>query len=68
MQQKILIDIFMKAFDNFDYLKELFLENKDKGCTLIVIGDQMQKIDYNLVNIFTIYSHHYNVTWLLLSQ
>ena len=28
----------------------------------------MQKVDYNLVNIFTIYSHHLNVTCLLLTQ
>ena len=57
----------MKGFEIFDYLKELFLENQDKGGTLLVIDDQMQKIDYNLVNIFTIYSPHYTVTCLVLT-
>ena len=28
----------------------------------------MHKVDYNLVNIFPIYSHHLNVTCLLLKQ
>ena len=34
----------------------------------MIVDDQMQKIDYNLVNIFTIYSHHLRVTCLLLTQ
>ena len=51
-----------------DYLKELFEQNKDKGGTMVIIDDQMQNIDYNLVNIFTIYSHHLKVTCLLLTQ
>ena len=33
-----------------------------------IVDDQMQKIDHNLVNIFTIYSHHLNVTCLVLTQ
>merc|ERR1712015_164612 len=51
-----------------EYLKELFEENKNSGGTLIIFDDQMQNIDYNLVNIFTIYSHHLKVTCLLLTQ
>ena len=68
MLEKKLINLSIKGFENIDYLKELFEENKDKGGTLIVVDDQMQKIDYNLVNIFTIYSHHLKVTCLLLTQ
>ena len=68
MLEKKLINLSIKGFENMDYLKELFEENKEKGGTLIIVDDQMQKIDYNLVNIFTIYSHHLNVTCLLLTQ
>ena len=68
MQEQKLIHLSIKGLDNMDYLKELFEENKDNGGTLIIFDDQMQKVDYNLVNIFTIYSHHVNVTCLLLTQ
>ena len=47
---------------------DLCEENKDNGGTLIIFDAQMQKVDYNLVNIFPIYSHHLNVTCLLLTQ
>ena len=68
MLEKKLVNLSIKGFNNIEYLKELFEENKDKGGTLLVIDDQMQNIDYNLVNIFTIYSHHLKVTCLLLTQ
>ena len=68
MVEKKLVNLSIKGFNNIEYLKELFEENKDKGGTLLVIDDQMQNIDYNLVNIFTIYSHHLKVTCLLLTQ
>ena len=68
MLRKKLIDLPIKGFNNIDYLKELFEQNKDRGGTLLIIDDQMQNIDYNLVNIFTIYSHHLMVTCLLLTQ
>ena len=68
MQEQKLIHLSIKGLDNMEYLKELFEENKDNGGTLIIFDDQMQKVDYNLVNIFTIYSHHLNVTCLLLTQ
>ncbi len=68
MLEKKLINLSIKGFNNIEYLKELFEENKEKGGTLLVIDDQMQNIDYNLVNIFTIYSHHLKVTCLLLLQ
>ena len=63
-----LVDLSIKWLDNIEYLKELFTENKDKGGTLLIIDDQMQRIDNNLVEIFTIYSHHFKVTCLLLTQ
>ena len=68
MQEQKLIHLSIKGLDNMEYLKELFEENKNSGGTLIIFDDQMQKVDYNLVNIFTIYSHHLNVTCLLLTQ
>ena len=68
MLEKQLINLSIKGFNNIDYLKELFEQNKDKGGTMVIIDDQMQNIDYNLVNIFTIYSHHLKVTCLLLTQ
>ena len=43
MQEKKLVNLSIKGFDNIDYLKELFEENKDKGGTLLLVDDQMQK-------------------------
>ena len=68
MQAKGLVNLAMKGFPDIEYLKELLQEHKDIGGTFLVIDDQMQNIDQNIVNIFTIYSHHYNVTCILLTQ
>ena len=68
MIEKKMVNLSIKGFNNIEYLKELFEENKDNGGTLLIIDDQMQNIDYNLVNIFTIYSHHLKVTCILLTQ
>ena len=43
MQEKKLVNLSIKGFDNIDYLKELFEENIDKGGTLLLVDDQMQK-------------------------
>ena len=53
MREQKLIHLSIKGLDNMEYLKELFEENKDNGGTLIIFDDQMQKVDYNLVNIST---------------
>ena len=58
----------LKGLGDIEYLKEVFEEHKDIGGTLLIIDDQMPNIDQNIVNIFTIYSHHLNVTCLLLTQ
>ena len=65
---KKFIILSIKGFNNMDYLKEWFEQNKDKGGTLLIIDDQMQNIDYNWINIFTIYSHHLKVASFLLTQ
>ena len=68
MLQRKYINLSIKGLSDIDYLKEIFTENKNKGGTLLIIDDQMQYIDQNVVSIFTIYSHHYNVTCLLLTR
>ena len=62
------VHLTMKGIDDFDYLKELMIEKKDQGGTLLMIDDQGSKIDQNIMKIFTIYSHHYSVTCMLLTQ
>ena len=68
MLTKSLIDLTIKGLPDIDYLKEIFEEHKENGGTLLLIDDQMQNIDQNVVNIFTIYSHHMKVTCILLTQ
>ena len=68
MVEKKLVNMAIKGFSNIDYLKELFEENKERGGTLLIIDDQMQNINSNMVDIFSIYSHHLKVTCLLLIQ
>ena len=63
-----LVNLTIKGLSDFDYLKELFEEYKNVGGTMLIIDDQMQYIDQNIVSIFTIYSHHMNVTCVLLTQ
>ena len=53
---------------DIEYLKQIFTENKSNGGTLLIIYDQMQYIDQHIVSSFTIYSHHYSVTCLLLTN
>ena len=67
LQQKY-IHLAIKGLSDMNYLKEIFEDNKSKSGTLLIIDDQMQYIDQNVVSIFTIYSHHYNVSCLLLTQ
>ena len=62
------VHLTMKGIEDFDYLKELMIEKKDQGGTLLMIDDQGSKIDQNIMKIFTIYSHHYSVTCMLLTQ
>ena len=68
MLQNNYIHLAIKGLSDIDYLKEIFEENKSKTSTLLVIDDQMQNIDQNVVSIFTIYSHHYRVSCLLVTQ
>ena len=46
----------------------VFEQHKDTNGSLLIINDLMDNIDQNIVNIFTIISHHMKVTCLLLSQ
>ena len=68
MHSRGFIHLALKGFPDIEYIKELLQEHKDNNGTLLIIDDQMQNIDQNIVNIFTIYSHHYNVTCILLTQ
>ena len=68
MVKNNVIDLCLKGLPNIDYLKEVLDEHKNNGGTLMIIDDQMQNVDQIMVNIFTIYSHHFNMTCLLLTQ
>ena len=62
------INLTIKGLSNIEHLKETLEKNKEKGGTLLITYDQMQYIDQTMVSIFTVYSHHYNVTWLSPTQ
>ena len=66
--EKNLVHLTIKGLDDFEYLKEVLIEKKDSGGTLLIIDDQAPRIDQNIVDIFTIYSHHLNITCVLLTQ
>ncbi len=68
MTDKGLINMSVNGLTDYDYLKEVFEQHKESNGSLIIIDDQMDNIDQNIVNIFTIISHHMNVTCLLLTQ
>ena len=68
MQDNNLIHMSINGLSDFDYLKEVFEQHKEHGGSLIIIDDQMENINQNIVTIFTIISHHMNVTCLLLTQ
>ena len=69
MLQHNYIHLAIKGLSDIDYLKEIFEENKWKtGTLLLVTDDQMQYTDQSIVSMFTIYSHHYRVSRLLLTQ
>jgi len=63
-----LINMCINGLTDYDYIKEVFEEHKESNGSLIIIDDQMDNIDQNIVNIFTIISHHMKVSCLLLTQ
>ena len=66
--EKNLVHLTVKGLDDFQYIKEVLLEKKNLGGTLHLIDDQAPRIDQNIVDIFTIYSHDLIVTCVLLTQ
>ena len=63
-----LVHLAIKGIDDFENLKEIISEKKDYGGSLLLIDDQAPRLDQNIVDIFTIYSHHLNTTCVLLTQ
>ena len=63
-----LVHLAIKGLDDFDYIKEVLTEKKHCEGSLLIIDDQLPRIDQNIVDIFTIYSHHLNGTCVLLTQ
>ena len=64
-------------FNDFDEQNKGYIRRKqdvsgsklfDSGGTLLLIDDQAPRIDQNIVDMFTIYSHHLNITCVLLTQ
>ena len=53
------VHLAMKGIDDFDYLKEIMIEKKEMGGTLLLIDDRGSKIDQKIMKFFTIYSHHH---------
>ena len=66
--EKDLVQLTLKGIADFEALKEILVEKKELGGTLLLIDDQSLKIDQNIMKIFTIRSHHLNCTCMLLTQ
>jgi hypothetical protein len=68
MKESKLIDEFVKGMPDEKQLKLKMEKYVNKGGCLIIFDDLMTDIGSTLSNCFTVYSHHYNVTILLLIQ
>jgi|GWRWMinimDraft_12_1066020.scaffolds.fasta_scaffold09482_1 hypothetical protein len=68
MKEEKLIDEFVKGMPDEKQLKAKMEKYVKKGGCLIIFDDLMTDIGNTLSNCFTVYSHHYNVTILLLIQ
>jgi ribonucleotide reductase alpha subunit len=68
MKSENLVNEFVKGMPEEKTLKKLLEKNVKKGGSLIIFDDLMSDIGNTLSNCFTVYSHHYNTTVLLLIQ
>lgn len=68
MKEKELIHYFYEGVPNEIEIKKIFESySKDGGC-FAIFDDLMTEIDDIFLNCFTVYSHHHNVTVILLVQ
>jgi len=63
-----LVNEFIKGMPDENKLKRIMEKHSKKGGCFIIFDDLMSDIGHTLCNCFTVYSHHYNVTVLLLIQ
>lgn len=63
-----LVNEFIKGMPDEKTLKKLLSKNMKNSGTLVIFDDLMSDIGNTLSNCFTVYSHHYNTTVLLLIQ
>ena len=65
--EKNLVQLAIKGIEDFEYLEDILSEKKNLGGSMLLIDDQAPQINQDIVNLFTIYSHHLNVTVILLT-
>lgn len=67
-KEKNLVQVFIQNTPQEDYLKELLEYFQTRGGSMIIFDDLLNDVNETILNCFTVYSHHYNATVLLLSQ
>lgn len=68
MKNKNQIHEFYEGIPEDDEIKNIFNRHKDRGGCIAIFDDLMSEINETMINVFTVYSHHMNVTVLLLVQ
>lgn len=68
MRQKGLVTEFVKGVPDEETIKNLFTKFKPNGGCFAIFDDLMSEIDQTVLNCFTVFSHHYLATVILLNQ
>jgi hypothetical protein len=68
MKNEKIVNEFIKGMPEENKLKKIMEPHVKKGGCLLIFDDLMSDIGSTLSNCFTVYSHHYNATILLLIQ
>lgn len=63
-----LVNVFIENLPDEETIIQLFKTYQRKGGCIAIFDDLQGQIDETMKNIFTIYSHHYDATILLLAQ
>ena len=59
---------WIEGVPTMEQIKDLTLNYKDRGGSIVVIDDFMTALDKSLTELFTVYAHHGNCSTLFLSQ
>ena len=68
MKRENLVQEFIQGMPEEEFLKNKLIKNMNNGGTMIIFDDLMSYIGDTLSNCFTVYSHHYNTSVVLLIQ